>query len=236
MATPSRAHYRTWSRNLLIVVVFASLRCASLSPTKHQLAQQFITDQPPSHVFRRITEDLSLDQAVLESMRKEAELGGETVLAVVELQRGIHPHSVFVFVRNQSGIGLRETAIYWGRIQMKRHTTVSEAEFTSLDELASRAFKCGGRYCFRCRVHHVVVRFASHMRRRVDVGADDADHRPTRSPQCIRGPDIRGAFETVTPAGVGDACGAPALAIHRLPLRYDDDTPRPSESVSADRS
>jgi len=93
-------------------------------------------------MFRRITEDLTLDQEVLEAMRKEAELRGESVLAVVELHRGVHPYSVFVFVRNQSGIGLRETAIYWGRVQMKRHVLVSQAEFASLNELALRTFKC----------------------------------------------------------------------------------------------
>lgn len=115
----------------LVVLLMAALlaaACASFSPTPDDLASELLTSNAPRREFRRISDDIALDQATIQIMRARAAASGATLLALIHMSRGVHPYAVLAFFERGPEIDMIETAVYWGRVDGKWCTVVTASE------------------------------------------------------------------------------------------------------------
>jgi len=124
------------------ILLFLSMACVSYTPTPVDLSEEFLSTYPPGKDFRQITEDIHVDQAVLDAMRARASSDGTRLLAVIRVPRGIHPYAVIAWRQSGERLQVLETAVYWGRIDAKWNTQASAAELASLTEAAEAEFGC----------------------------------------------------------------------------------------------
>lgn len=129
-------------RSLLLILLWTVVGCSSFTPTPNTLAVEVLTTQPPSSDFRRITTDIHVDQAVLDAMRRRASSMGIHLLAVARIPRGIHPYAVLAWCQTGDTIEIRETALYWGRVDGKWHTPSTAEELAALAAAARTEFEC----------------------------------------------------------------------------------------------
>src|SRR5512138_2068508 len=111
-------------RVVLLMAASVAFACASFSPTPDDLAAELLTSNTPRREFRRITDDIALDQATIDIMRARAAASGTTLLGLIHVSRGVHPYAVFAFFERGSEIDMIETALYWGRVDGKWRTAV----------------------------------------------------------------------------------------------------------------
>jgi hypothetical protein len=128
-------------RYSILAILFFSAACASYRPTPADLAEELMTTDPPGTNFREISEDIHVDQAVLDAMRERASSQGERLLAVVRMPRGIHPYVVIAWSQSGDTIQVRGTAVYWGRVDAKWNTVATVAELAALSD-AAEEFEC----------------------------------------------------------------------------------------------
>lgn len=127
---------------ILPILLLTAVGCSSFTPRPNDLAVEFLTTQPPTSNFRRISVDIHVDQGVLDAMRLRASSMGVNLLAVARIPRGIHPYAVLAWCQTGENIEIRETALYWGRVDGKWITQSTVEELAELAAAAQAEFKC----------------------------------------------------------------------------------------------
>lgn len=125
-----------------LVTALLATACASFSPTPDDLASELLTSNVPRREFRRISDDIALDQATIQIMRTRAAASGAPLLALIHVSRGVHPYAVLAFFERGPEIEMIETAVYWGRVDGKWRTVVTASEVSGVVEAARQEFKC----------------------------------------------------------------------------------------------
>lgn len=91
--------------------------------------------------FRTIGEEITVNQATVDAVRKAAESHGDLV-AFAQLPQGVHPFMVVAFIERGESVELLMTSVYWGRIQGKWQVLVDLATSKSIVQVATTTFDC----------------------------------------------------------------------------------------------
>ena len=127
-------------RFFVLLALIGSIGCAS-APTPATFARELLSVQPPSARFSDIGEEINLTQPVVEAMRTIARAEGAEVVAVAQLPAGVHPYTVFVFLRRSDAVDVVQTTMYWGMVQEKWVGTASSDDLVGLMK-TSEHLKC----------------------------------------------------------------------------------------------
>ena len=127
----------------IALLAFEPFGCTTSAPSPECVAREFLTYEPPPprRTFRRIGEEVVVDQQVLNNMRDESKRRGETLLAVALIPRGVHPYTVFAFTERSDQIQVYETAMFWGLIQGKWRATTPRSRLQDIVRSAAE-FEC----------------------------------------------------------------------------------------------
>jgi len=107
---------RTWCRSLALLGL---LGCIS-SDASYRLARELVLPYRSSVVAAAFADEVVVDQATIAAMRTITSRRQEDLRAVVQLQRGVHPYTVFSFTTTEHGTRAVATAMYWGDLEEKR--------------------------------------------------------------------------------------------------------------------
>ena len=128
-------------RERLLLLGALTIGCASQEAST-RFARELVVPYRSSVVAAAFTDEVVVDQATLTAMRSVAARRNEELRAVVQLQRGVHPYTVFSFTATNHGTRVVATAMFWGDLEEKRVGRISEGELDRIVSAAIADFEC----------------------------------------------------------------------------------------------
>lgn len=124
---------------VVMLSMLVGVGCVSSSVLANRAARVFVVGSET----RSLDREVLFDQRTIEAMRAVATDEGHELLAALKLPEGLHPYSVFAFVKRHDEIELVVTTISWGSVLAKWTGTVSDEELGALTERAAAgSFRC----------------------------------------------------------------------------------------------
>lgn len=128
-----------WVGAILVAAIGAG--CVSTTPSE-RFARELISPYQSSLVASRSSEELLIDQGVIEALRTLAAERGQVLRALLHVQQGVHPYLAFVIVESNTGTQGVATSMYWNDVLEKRVSELSPSDVLNLFGAMRDAAEC----------------------------------------------------------------------------------------------